>query len=248
MRNLIILLALVASFFILRYLFRQSSLSPQKIIRSIVIFLALALFVFLLITGRLHWLFALAAAAIPAIMRLLPLLRYVPLLRNLYRRYQAGNQNAPGGGSGQTSTVQSDYLRMVLNHDSGDMDGDVLLGQFQGKKLGELSLEQLMSLMRECQGDGDSVALLSAYLDRMHEDWREKVSEQNHHQQGDYQGSSQMSQQEALQILGLEEGASEQDIVQAHRRLMQKLHPDHGGSTYLSAKINLAKDVLLGKK
>ena len=252
MRTLIILIAVIALLLIGRFLYRQSSLDLKKVGRWIFIVLGGGLFLFLLATGRLHWLFALVAAALPALYRLLPLIRYVPLLRNLYRRYQSGQQNRSGASTGQTSTVESSYLRMSLNLDSGDMDGEVLLGQFKGNQLRNLNLEQLLALLHECQHDHDSQSLLMAYLDRVHEDWRDRTDqdeqyEQQQQSQRQDSGSRNMSTQEALEVLGLEAGAKEKDIVSAHRRLMQKLHPDHGGSTYLAAKINLAKDVLLNK-
>jgi len=57
--------------------------------------------------------------------------------------------------------------------------------------------------------------------------------------------NSDMTKNEAFAVLGLDSSATEEDIVMAHRRLIQKLHPDTGGNEYLATQLNLAKDVLL---
>lgn len=253
MRTLLIIIAVFILILIIRFFYRQSSPNLKKIGRNLAIGLALAVFLFLLATGRLHWLFAAVAAAIPLFLRMLPLLRYVPLLKNVYRKYQNKQAGAAGGTQGQSSSVRSRFIRMTLNHDSGDVDGEVLEGQFSGKHLQELSLQQLFILLDECQDDSESVSLLVAYLDRNHPDWREQAESTSSSQSYSSQDSSpqqtgKMSVDEAYEILGLTKGASEQQIKEAHRKLIHKVHPDHGGSTYLSAKINMAKDTLLKVK
>lgn len=250
MRTIILLLAVVVAALITRALLRSSSTSLKQLGRWLLIVAVGGVLLVLLLTGRLHWLFALVAAAVPLLFRLLPLLRYAPFLRNLYQRFQAKKQNSDGPSSGQTSTVQSRFLRMALNLDSGDMDGEVLEGQFKGRSLSSLALEQLLMLLQECRVDQESTALLMAYLDRQHEDWRDQADagQGAEHDDPGAVGSSNMTIKEACDILGVEPGASEQDVVTAHRRLMQKLHPDRGGSTYLAAKVNLAKELLLDRK
>jgi hypothetical protein len=112
--------------------------------------------------------------------------------------------------------------------------------------LDQLKLDELLQLLRECQDDDESAALLQAYLDRAHADtWQQQAGAQGQQQTPSTPG--EMSREEALQILGLSSDVSETDIIETHRRLMQKLHPDRGGSGYLAAMINLAKDTLLGK-
>lgn len=134
---------------------------------------------------------------------------------------------------------------MTLDHDTGNMDGEVLEGDFMGRLLSSLALNDLMTLRRSCQQDPDSIQVLEAWLDRCHPDWRQGAdSAGNEHASSHTSGA--MTEQEALDILGLPLGAPKEKIIEAHRRLIQKLHPDHGGSTYLAAKLNEAKDFLLG--
>ena len=107
-----------------------------------------------------------------------------------------------------------------------------------------MGLDELLQLLRECGHDEESVALLQAYLERVHGDsWQQQAGQG----QQASPAPGEMSRAEALQVLGLGDDAGEAEIIEAHRRLMQKLHPDRGGSAYLAAKINLAKDSLLGR-
>ncbi len=147
---------------------------------------------------------------------------------------------------GQQSRVRSGSLEMELEHDTGTMDGTVLRGQFKGSRLSQMSPGELRNLHGEIlsKGDNQAAALLEAYLQRMHPEWFEQPegAERN---TATGPGDSAMSVDQAYEILGLQPGASKSDIKSAHRTLMLKLHPDHGGSTYLASKINEAKDFLL---
>jgi hypothetical protein len=145
---------------------------------------------------------------------------------------------------GQVSRVRSAFLEMELDHDSGAMRGRILAGRYAGVSLDALDPPTLIGLIGEI--DDDSRQLMMAYLDRRAPGWRE-------HAQGDAKAGdgnnatprAKMTEEEAYQILGLQSGASAQDITRAYRSLMKKLHPDQGGSTYLAARVNEAKDVLL---
>ena len=242
MARLLLLLGLAAGlFFFFHWLFRQP---PRVRWQLIAVLLALGLLV-LVLTGRVHWLAAVFAALLPFVRALLRLLGGIPfpLLKRVLTGMGAA-KSRPEPSSGQTSTVQSKYIRMTLNHDSGDINGEVLAGQFKGSTLDKLNLEALLQLLRECQDDEESVALLQAYLDRVYADtWQQQAGAQGQQQAASEPG--EMSREEALQVLGLLSDASEAEIVDAHRRLMQKLHPDRGGSAYLATKINLAKETLL---
>ena len=241
MARLLLLLGLAAGlYFFLRWLFSQP---PRVYWQWIAILLAVLLMV-LVLTGRAHWLAGVFAALLPFMRAMLVLLNHIPLLKRIMGAMGAAKP-APSASSGQTSTVQSKYIRMTMDHDSGDINGEVLTGQFRGSTLDRLELDALLQLLRECQDDEESVALLQAYLDRVYADtWHQQAGAQG--QQRTTGEPGKMSREEAFQVLGLSSDASEAEIIEAHRRLMQKLHPDRGGSAYLAARINLAKDTLLG--
>jgi hypothetical protein len=149
---------------------------------------------------------------------------------------------------GSVSRVRSAVIEMELDHDTGEMNGAVLAGAFTGRSLNELDEAALRQIYEECRrGDPDGVRLLEAYLDRRFAGWREHAQRDD---DAGPRGGAQpgpMTEQEAYQILGLQPGASAEEVRRAHRTLMLKLHPDHGGTTYLAARINEAKDVLLNR-
>jgi DnaJ domain len=167
----------------------------------------------------------------------------------------AFQQKSPG----QKSRVSTALLAMELDHDSGNMEGRVLSGRFEGRELGTMEFRELLELREEALALNDqSGALLDAFLDRREPAWREAWAARHGggHWDGGHRssngsgrggnGRTAMGREEALQVLGLSEGATEEEIRAAHRRMMKNFHPDHGGSDYLAAKINQAKDVLLG--
>ncbi len=148
---------------------------------------------------------------------------------------------------GQTSRVTTEYLDMELDHASGAMQGRVLKGFFAGRSLDRLRPVELAHLWQDCRyADPASAQLVEAYLDRLHPTWREDMARAEDEIPKGPDG--RMSLNEALDILGLAAGATADEVREAHRRLMLKLHPDRGGSNYLAAKINEAKDVALGNR
>ncbi len=154
-----------------------------------------------------------------------------------------------GGGvrhAGTDSAVKSDWLEMRLDHDTGAMSGMVRRGEFAGDRLDDLDEEQLRALAEAVAGSADSAALLEAYLDRRFPRRREDFQRDGDAGTGRAADSGTMTDKEAYEILGLLPGATEAEVRAAHRRLMKAVHPDSGGSTLLAAKINQAKDRLLG--
>lgn len=201
---------------------------------------ALAVFIVLLLlavaTGRANAIFAVIGAAIAAIWRMAPLiLRFAPQLRGLFKQFTAG-----ASGAHADSSVRTRTLIMSLDHDSGEFDGNITQGEYSGRNLSSLSRTELQQFADFCrQHDPEALKLIAAFVARYHPDWQAGP------QSPPQNTSSDMSTEEALSILGLDDNASEDDIVLAHRRLMAKLHPDKGGNDYLATKINQAKDYLI---
>ena len=158
-----------------------------------------------------------------------------------------GRGPGPARSAGQRSRVRTKLLEMELDHDTGAMEGVVLQGKHAGHALSDLTLEQLLQVLGECEAAGDqSPSLLEAYLDRHHPDWHAEAAATGFEERRSPAGPSTMSRDEAFEILGLEPGAGDDEIRKAHKMLMKRFHPDQGGSSYLATKINQAKDVLLG--
>ena len=235
MPRLILAVAIIAT---LVYITRRINRLPPKARKKAFVQLGLTvtvLFVFFLtVTGRLHWIGAALTGALVLLRQLLPLIiRFIPTWLS-YRGSSIGST------SSKTSTVASRFLRMNLDHETGKMSGQVLEGEFEHWELDEMERAQLESLLSYCsKNDPDSARLLESYLTQRFPD------ESFENQQPYSESSSQMQRTEALSILGLEGEPDSEAIVNAHRHLMQKLHPDRGGNDYLAAKINQAKDVLL---
>ena len=147
--------------------------------------------------------------------------------------------------SGQKSTVRSAWLEMELDHDSGEMDGMVLVGRFEGRTLDGMSEPELQELAADVEADRESAELLEAYLDRRMPGWRDDAQTDAGPRQTTPHDAGPMTHEEAYKILGLEPGASVMEVRQAHRSLMQRVHPDLGGNAFLAQRVNEARDLLL---
>ena len=238
MHPILLLVALVAVLFLFSW-YKRVPKAKQRRFRNRALLIGGGIILLLaLISGRLHPLFAALAALVPLAYRAVGLYQTFSTIRSFTQRMKAGA--SPGPTPGQTSEVETAYLAMRLDHDTGEMDGTVIQGRHEGRTLRDLGLPELLDLLDECRADRQSMAVLEAYLDRVHEDWRE------HRRPPPGRSPDAMSEDEARAVLGVGPDATREEIVQAHRRLMQRLHPDRGGSDYLAAKLNAAKDLLLG--
>lgn len=242
MTRLIIILALGIAVWLGYKLYFQKLIGQGKAgkIKLALIVLGL-IFVVLAFTGRANIAFAVIGALMTQVMRIAPLLvRFFPMFKQLFDQHKVSNPAA-----GRRSNVRTELLVMTLDHDTGSIDGEVTRGTFSGRRLGDLSRADIGQLLQECRhADPEGVQLLKAYITRIYgeEDDNGTESPPPNEQQV---ASARPSKAEACEILGVEASAEHKDIVDAHRRLMGRLHPDKGGSNYLASKINAAKEVLL---
>lgn len=224
MQYLVLTLGLMAALALgLRAFTRASPARMARHARQLGFALLLGLAGLLLARGQLSLALGLLAFGLPALL--------------------AGHGGWLGGAKspGQTSGIETPLLRMQLDHDSGEMSGEVLAGPHAGRSLGALSRDDLLVILKGCVPDDPrSAALLEAYLDHRFPDWRETMPPPA-------EGAGPLTVSEARAILGVEADASEDEIRAAWRAQMKRNHPDHGGSAYLAAKINQAKDVLLNR-
>jgi len=148
-----------------------------------------------------------------------------------------------------TLFVRSRALSMEIDPAGNPLDGQVIAGRFSGRRLSAMPVQDLLALHAELRSDHYGRSILEAYLDRRHAGWREYLEQDP--AAGPRKGTgaaraNPMTKQEAYKILGVQPGASADDIRQAHRTLMKKFHPDKGGATHLAARVNEARDFLLG--
>jgi len=244
-RLLLLVLLPVMAYFFVRSISQRFALSSKQ--NTYLFFLVASLLVVgvMIAIGRLPFQFILAPIGVAAtfLLRMLPtLLRLLPMWHLFKGRAAA----AMPANRDQVSTIRTEFFDMQLQHGDGNMDGVVLKGNFSKSRLSALQLPDLLELYRECRNEADSAQVLEAYIDRVFPDWRE-------HTQAGYEGAaavadeSLMTETLALEILGLDETADKEQVTKAHRSLMQKMHPDRGGSDYLAQKINAAKDFLIQK-
>jgi len=237
-RLFLILIGIVLFIFLLIRFLRLPVQKRKQILKYLVVFTVISGFFAMAVTGRLSWFFALLASIVPLIPRLISwLVKVLPALQPFLKQLRAAR-------SEQRVQIETQYIRMVFNQNTSEMDGEVLKGGYKGRMLSQLSQQELLQFLKDCQqNDHESAAMLMAYMDRYNNGWRETGNSQ--HKRGFKPGT--MSVEEALEILAVKKSATRNEIIEAHRRLMQKIHPDRGGSDYLAAKVNQAKDVLLKK-
>jgi len=215
---------------------------PSGLIKPALITLGVLLLLAAL-TGRANALFAIIGGLLASAFRLAPLvLRFYPQIREILLKFGINTPAGPGSSLLRTAT-----LSMTVDQTTGKMDGEIVAGEYRGSQLSALSIDEITRYHDFCRAqDPDALRLIEAYVKREHPDEWHKNSYWQSHRPSE-KSTDDMSVQEAQDVLGLSPGASKQEIAYAHRKLMSKLHPDKGGSTYLATRVNQAKDLLIAQ-
>jgi len=236
-RVVLALLAIAGLMMFFSKLGRLSGPERAAYLKRAAIYGAVGLVLLMVVTGRAPALFALAAAVIPWMQRAM-------LLRNLAGGLRSMGIKIPGlGGVGNafgSGPASGESIEFSRDHASGRLTGRVLKGRFAGSALDTMNLTSLLLLREELEANDPAAEVeFVKYLDATFEDWRPASK-------GVAANNAPMTYSEALEVLGLEAGASQEEIVEAHRKLIAKVHPDRGGVDWMATKLNQARDVLLG--
>ncbi len=225
---LLILALLIGLWYWWSYLKRLPKDKSRPFLWKTGFWLILGIASYLVLTGRMHWLGAGLAALVPLLRSVILWgFRAAPLVR-FFGRFKS-----------TPSQFRTSSLVVTINFASGQINGEITTGDLAGKQLSELSTDEIEKLSQQLkESDKESYVLLQAYMMRSG-----STNEQtaNNFKSDSYRD---ISKAEAYEVLGISADSSQEEVIKAHKRLMQRLHPDRGGSDYLAAKINAAKDLL----
>ena len=201
-------------------------------------------------SGRMHWIAATGTAVLPFLRRAFTLLRLAPFATRMWQQFGGPSPfsqafgdygGAEANQAPNVSETATDEIRMMLEHATGKMTGTVLAGKFANQSLESLNEAEIVELYNSVSDE--SKRLLTAYIQRYHPNLGTQNSEEEPSR--NERSSDTITAERARKILGVTESATRDEIVEAHRRLMQKNHPDRGGSEYIASEINQAKRILL---
>lgn len=240
-RVLLAVIALVALMWFFSTLGRLSGAERRSYLRRAGIYLAVGFVLAMVLTGRAPAILALVAGVIPWMRRAMLLREMSGMLGRFGIRIPGLDRFGDVGGLFRAGVKESMFLRMSRDHSSGRITGAIIAGRFEGQRLDDMALNDLLGLLQEVEAQDESgVPLLTAYLDQSFESWRDQYS-------GASRNLMAMSPSEALEVLGLDASADRNAVVTAHRKLMGRVHPDRGGVDWMATKLNQARDILLAQ-
>ena len=223
--RLLFLIAIATAGYLIYKLYFQKLMAEGKSgqIKIAMIVLGL-LFLLAAVTGRANVMFGVIGAALTQVMRIAPLfIKFAPNLN----KYFGGSSSASAGQS--ESRVRTKSLVMTLDHATGKMDGEIITGALTGKRLSDLTTDELKHFYQDCvESDPEAIRVLQAYIARERADWADAPADEQANNPPTT--SDAVTVRDAYDILGLEQGATRKEIIQAHRSLMMQFHPDKGGS------------------